>query len=83
LIHQYGNDVSGKAPVTITCPECLRTSSHSLDGFGSLKREVNCVHCGNSIQYAIVEPSEHTMPQAFQHNVHAANLAQVASKLGN
>jgi CheY-like chemotaxis protein len=82
-IHRYGNDWQGKAPVTMTCPECFRTSSQALEGFGSLMREVICAHCGQSIEQAIAEPSEQPMAQPFQHRAPAANLAQNASKLSN
>jgi hypothetical protein len=82
-IHRHGIDSSGKQAATMTCPECLRTSSQALDGFGSLMREVNCVHCGNSFQCAIAEHPEQTMPLPFQRNARAAKRAQSASKRGN
>jgi CheY-like chemotaxis protein/Zn ribbon nucleic-acid-binding protein len=81
--HRHGSDSCGKAPVTITCPQCLRTSSLALDGFEGMTHEVHCVHCGNSIEYEIVEPSSQTMQQAFRHKARVANLAQNASKLSN
>ena len=81
--HRHGNDSSGKVPVTITCPQCLQTSSLALDGFKGMTHELHCVHCGNSIQYEIVEPSGQTMPQAFKRNAGAANPEQNASTISN
>ena len=73
-IDGHGNSLSGNPPQTITCPECHRTYPLALDSFGSMKREVNCVFCASSIQYTIVDPSEQTMPQAFQRDVPVAGL---------
>ena len=81
--HRRGNDPSGKLPELITCPQCLRTFSLALNGFEGMTHEMHCVHCGNSIQYEIVEPSGQTMPQGFQSNASAAHPAQNASILSN
>ena len=82
-IRRSGIDSSGKMAVTITCPECLRTSPQALDGSASPMREVSCVHCGNTLQCAIAERPEQTMPLPFQRNARAAKRAQSASKRGN
>jgi hypothetical protein len=81
--HRRGNDPSGKLPELITCPQCLRTFSLALNSFEGMTHEMHCVHCGNSIQYEIVEPSGQTMPQGFQSNASAAHPAQNASILSN
>jgi CheY-like chemotaxis protein len=70
---------SGKVQITITCPECLRAFSQALDGFGSLKREVDCVHCGNPVQCVIVEPSDQMMQKPFLLKARGPNLALNAS----
>jgi|SRR5580658_1659949 CheY-like chemotaxis protein len=49
-------DTSREACVTIGCPECLRTFPQPLYGSGSTERKTNCVYCGSSIQYSVVEP---------------------------
>jgi CheY-like chemotaxis protein len=55
---QYnGHDSSGAAYGTIPCPECLRSFSQALGSSTEQIRETNCVHCGSSIRYAIVEPA--------------------------
>jgi len=82
-IHRNGNDLSGKKPVSITCPECLRAFSQVLDGHGSLMREVDCIHCGNSIQYAIAEPSSQTRSQSSQVEAGAPVLTQKALIFSN
>jgi DNA-binding response OmpR family regulator len=78
-IQHRGNDSTGKACVTVTCPECLRTSLQALEDTRRLIREVDCIHCGSSIQYAIVEPSDQMKPQGFRHTDHTTNTAQSAS----
>jgi CheY-like chemotaxis protein len=82
-IQRNGNDSSGKAYVTVTCPECLRTSPQAIEGTVPLIREMNCIHCGSSIQYAVVEPSDRMPPQAFRRAASAAIAAQCAPTLSN
>jgi CheY-like chemotaxis protein len=77
-----GNGLSGNPPQTITCTHCHRTYPLALDSFGSMKREVNCVFCASSIPYTIVDPSEQTMPQPFQHNAPVEGLEQNAATIG-
>jgi hypothetical protein len=76
-IHGNGNDSFGKLPLTITCPACDRTAPLALDNFGSMMREMNCVFCGSSIQYRIVDPLEKTH-HPFQRNAPAAKPVQNA-----
>jgi CheY-like chemotaxis protein len=59
-IHRGTHDLSTDASVTITCPECLRTFPHTL-GAGCLMHRTDCVHCGSSIHYAVVQPAD-SMP---------------------
>jgi CheY-like chemotaxis protein len=82
-IQGHGNNGHGMTPLTITCPQCHKTSPLAHDGFGSMMREVPCVFCSNPIQYMIVEPSFQTMPQAFQRKAPEANPAQDASIQSN
>jgi CheY-like chemotaxis protein len=55
-IQRNGNDASGEPYVSIACPDCLRTFRQPVGGSLSLIREAQCVHCGNTVYYAIVEP---------------------------
>jgi CheY-like chemotaxis protein len=82
-IHGHRNNFSAKAPSTITCPQCHRDSPLALDGFGSMMRQANCTFCGNSMQYTIVEPSNHSISKEIQRNGRAADPAQNASVLSN
>jgi len=55
-IQRNGSDTFGEACVKIPCPECLRTFPQPLYGSGSREQTTNCIHCGSSIQYSVVEP---------------------------
>jgi CheY-like chemotaxis protein len=57
-IQSVAYDSSGKAHVTIACPECLRTFTQSLDDSACLLRETNCINCHYSIHYAILQPAD-------------------------
>jgi CheY-like chemotaxis protein len=76
----YGriHDSSPGAYVTISCPECLRTFTQPFEGDGGLLFETHCVHCGCSMQYAIVQHSDQTTVQALQHTAGAAVRSQSA-----
>ena len=65
-IPKNGHDPHGEEYVTISCPECLRTfpQLHG-DAMGPI-HQTDCVHCGNSIHYAIIRPTNAASPQAFQ-----------------
>lgn len=54
-IQQNGNNASGEPYVTLACPECLRTFQQTVGGSLSPIREGQCIHCGNTVYYAIVE----------------------------
>jgi CheY-like chemotaxis protein len=55
-IQRNGTDASGEPFVTVACPECLRTFPQTVGGSLSTVREAHCVHCENTVYYAIVEP---------------------------
>ena len=65
-IAKNGHDLSGEEYVMITCPECLRVFPHVFGKDPSLIKETDCVHCSNSIHYAIVQPSDPIVVQASQ-----------------
>ncbi|HVC48050.1 MAG TPA: response regulator [Terracidiphilus sp.] len=82
-IQRSASDSLATAQVKITCPECLRAFSHALDGLGSRKREVDCVHCGNLIQFEAVEPSDRMPQQAFRRGTGTPLGAQGLSTFSN
>jgi CheY-like chemotaxis protein len=61
---------------SIVCPDCRRTATQALHGVGSL----TCAHCGNSIDYEIVESSGQLQPS--QRRAGASNYVQNALTLG-
>jgi CheY-like chemotaxis protein len=69
---------SRDAFVTIPCPECLRTFTPPFAGDGGRLIETHCLHCGFSIQYAIVQQSNQTTMQASQYEFGAAVRSQNA-----
>jgi hypothetical protein len=83
LIQRNGNDAFREAYVTIACPECLRTFPQSLHGSGSGEGTTNCIHCGSSIQYSVVEPLHQMALQSFYRRAGAGNSAQGASGDGD
>ena len=70
-IQRSGNDASGEPYVSIACPDCLRTFEQTVGGSLSPIREAHCVHCGNTVYYAIVEPVDWSPGQA-PHRRHRA-----------
>ena len=83
-IHRTGGDSTPEACATIVCPECLRAFSQALVGMSGFMRETDCIHCGNSIQYTIVEPPGQTRLRAVRRKACAAvNGAQSAPALSN
>ena len=77
------SDPSGVASVTVTCPDCRRAFSQSLTSFGNPLCEVNCTHCGNPIQYAIVEPFDRMPLQASRHGAKTVIAVQAVPTLNN
>jgi CheY-like chemotaxis protein len=55
-IQRNGYDGNGEPCVAIACPDCLRTFRQSVGGSLSAVREAQCVHCRNTVYYAIMEP---------------------------
>jgi CheY-like chemotaxis protein len=49
-------DASGEPCVSIDCPDCHRTFQQQVGASLSLIREAHCVHCRNTVYYAIVGP---------------------------
>jgi hypothetical protein len=82
-IHRNGRDTSGEACVTIACPECLRTFPQPLDGSRNRERETNCIYCGSSIQYSVVEPLYRMPPRTFQRRAGTAVSGQGQAAVGN
>lgn len=82
-IQRDDSDSDESACVTVTCPDCLRAFSQPLTEFGSLLCEVNCLHCGNPIQYAVVEPSDQMPPQGHHLEAGISIAAQAASTPSN
>jgi len=64
LVQRNGHDASGKPYVSIDCPGCLRTFQQTVSGSLGPTREAHCVHCGNTVYYAIVEPGDWAPGQA-------------------
>ena len=82
-IERNGRDTTRLEYVLITCPECLNTSPQAVEGSDYLMREMDCIRCGYSIRYAIVESSDQVKLQTFQHIASAACPAHCASTYNN
>ena len=82
-IQRNGHDSSGTEYVMITCPECRNTSPQGIDGSDSLIRKMDCIRCGYSIEYAIVDPSDQVRLQTFQRNSTACATQQYNDILPN
>jgi CheY-like chemotaxis protein len=48
-------DLARGREVLISCPDCMRAFSQTYENHGSVE-EIDCAHCGSSINYAVVEP---------------------------
>jgi len=48
-------DLARGREVLISCPDCMRAFSQTYQNQGSVE-EIDCAHCGSSINYAVVEP---------------------------
>jgi CheY-like chemotaxis protein len=83
LIQRNGSDTFSEASVTIACPECLRTFPLPLNGSRSRELETNCIHCGSSIQYSVVEPLNQMPLQIFYRRAGAETSGQGASQVGD
>ena len=67
-IQRYGDGAGEDATVTISCPECLRTFAQVLKRASGRVHiySTDCIHCGSSIYYAIVQAINGADPQIFQ-----------------
>ena len=81
-IHFDGKESAGVEQVTIICPECMRTFSRIPEGPPNLVCDMDCVHCGNPIQYVIVTTPDQTSTHAFQHQGRSAVMGHNASTPG-
>ena len=55
-------------PVTIACPECLRTSAFATGNGAPVVRHADCPHCSLPFHYAIVQSTDPGPPQESWHN---------------
>jgi CheY-like chemotaxis protein/DNA-directed RNA polymerase subunit RPC12/RpoP len=83
LIPRSGSATSREAYVTITCSECMRTFPQPLYGSDSRERTTDCIHCGSSIQYSVVEPLNQMPLKSFYRRAGAEISAQGASDAGD
>jgi CheY-like chemotaxis protein len=83
LIQQNRSDSSRRKRVAITCPDCLSVFSVAHEGSDCLMREIDCIHCGYSIKYAIVERFDQMIRPAFQQQSRASCPALSDSTFGN
>jgi CheY-like chemotaxis protein len=56
LIQRNGSGTFREAHITIACSECLRTFPQPIYGSRDREQKTNCIYCGSSIQYTVVEP---------------------------
>jgi CheY-like chemotaxis protein len=59
------HDCSGQAYVLIGCPECLRTFPELLMQEPAI-HESDCIYCGTSMRYAIVQQADHSLSPPAQ-----------------
>jgi len=83
LIQRNESDTFREAHVTIACSECLRTFPQPLHGSGSRERTTNCIYCGSSIQYSVVESLNQMPLQSFYRRPGTRDSAQDASDVGD
>jgi CheY-like chemotaxis protein/DNA-directed RNA polymerase subunit RPC12/RpoP len=83
LIPRSGSATSREAYVTITCSECMRTFPQPLYGSDNRERTTDCIHCGSSIQYSVVEPLNQMPLKSFYRRAGAEISAQGASDAGD
>ena len=83
LIQRSGSDTLGEAHVMIACSECLRTFPEPLYVSGSSERTTDCIYCGSSIQYSVVEPLNQVALRSFYRRAGTELSAQGASDAGD
>jgi hypothetical protein len=82
LIQRNQSETFREARVTIACSECLRTFPQLIPSNGSRERITNCIHCGSSIRYSVVEPLDHMPLRSLYRSAGAEISAQSASDAG-
>jgi CheY-like chemotaxis protein len=65
-VMQEVQDNAREVTVSIACPECLRTFTHTLKGPKTGSRETDCIHCSSSIHYAVVPPADRIPVEILQ-----------------
>jgi CheY-like chemotaxis protein len=58
-------DISDKANVLISCPDCLRSFSLAVEAADFVIHEAICVYCDTVIHYATVQPMNPSAPHRF------------------
>jgi CheY-like chemotaxis protein len=64
-ISPFENGKSTNGQALISCPECLRSFSLAVSVADFIIHQTNCVHCSNTIHYAIVQPMNPALPHRF------------------
>lgn len=82
-IQRNSFDTSNGACVTIACPNCLRTFPQPHLDPGSPERKTNCIYCGDSILYSVVEPFNQMPPRSSYRSAGAGFSAPGASTVGD
>jgi CheY-like chemotaxis protein len=78
LIQQTVDGDSGEVVVTISCPECLRSFSHTCSAANNIVCETQCMYCLGLIHFAIVQSplqrGDRLTAQGFQRTRSRGNL---------
>jgi CheY-like chemotaxis protein len=86
-IQRNGEGDPGEAAVTISCPECLRSFSHTCTEANNIVRETHCIHCLGLIHYAIVQSppkrGDHFPLLDFQRTVRGGSLQVAGAPLNS
>jgi CheY-like chemotaxis protein len=61
-----GRNTDGLSYLTMSCPECLRAFLHVMQPEKAPTYQATCTHCESVLEYAVVEASDPSLPQAFQ-----------------
>jgi CheY-like chemotaxis protein len=70
-------DVASEEPhhIVMTCPECLRTFTHTENQAVSLIHQAGCAHCHSLMQYSIVQPGSPAPSLQLHSEIKQDNLA--------
>jgi CheY-like chemotaxis protein len=83
LIQRDESDTFSEALVKIACYECLRTFSQPICGSCSRERTTNCIYCGSSIRYTVVEAFNQMPLRSFYPRADVEISAQGATDVGD